>query len=671
MQQELDWKRVESVQEICMMAPTRQLAEKARAIIAERRHMNVDVFVASNGRREIVECAQNLAKKGAKIIISRKGTQQIVEETSDVKVVGLNNSLTDYLRMLKDWGLHTPGLIAFFTYDALSDDVMQMCEMLDIQAKIYIFKTFVDCWGCVRSAMSDGAVLGIGGAWTEPISKGLGFPHITVENSEETIVNALVVAEQISRIQHEEAEKQRANKTRMETYQAVLDFTHDAIMSIDDQCRVQVLNPVAERIMGCRAADAIGRPVDQVLPNTMLPDVLHSGVKQTNQMMQIGKVLTNTNRIPIVVDGQIRGVVATFQDIKQLQTTEQKIRLKLHEKGLVAKYSFDDIVGESRAIRNTVQIARSYASSQAAVLIHGETGTGKELFAQSIHNASDRRDGPFVAINCAAVSNNLLESELFGYEDGAFTGARKGGKAGLFELASSGSIFLDEIEGMAPGTQLKLLRVIQEREMMRVGGDRVIPIDVRIISASNQDLTAMMEEGRFRSDLFYRVSTLPLDLPPLRRRREDILTLIEEFKSTLRLAFVLTEETKALLLRYSWPGNIRELRNCVEYLGCQNLPVIEPENLPYTIRRAASAHGPDESGSQRLQDALLYALAEEHCGRKQLQHILTKRGLSVSESQLRRELEQMKARGWITSGTGRGGSRLTDVGLQEYKNRSK
>ena len=134
---------------------------------------------------------------------------------------------------------------------------------------------------------------------------------------------------------------------------------------------------------------------------------------------------------------------------------------------------------------------------------------------------------------------------------------------------------------------------------------------------------------------------------------------------------MLTEETKTLLLRYSWPGNIRELRNCVEYLGCQNLPVIEPENLPYTIRRAASAHGPDESGSHRLQDALLYALAEEHCGRKQLQHILTKRGLSVSESQLRRELEQMKARGWITSGTGRGGSRLTDVGLQEYKNRSK
>ena len=570
MQQELDWKRVESVQEICMMAPTWQLAEKARAIIAERRHMNVDVFVASNGRREIVECAQTLAKKGAKIIISRKGTQQIVEETSDVKVVGLNNSLTDYLRMLKDWGLHTPGLIAFFTYDALSGDVMQMCEMLDIQAKNYIFKTYEDCWDCVRSAMADGAMVGIGGAWTESVSKELGFSHITMENSEDTIVNALVVAEQISRIQHEEAEKQRAIKTRMETYQAVLDFTHDAIMSIDDQCRVQVLNPVAERIVGCRAADAIGKPVEKVLANTMLPEVLRSGVKQTNQMMEIGKVLTNTNRIPIVVDGQIRGVVATFQDIKQLQTTEQKIRLKLHEKGLVAKYSFDDIVGESRAIRNTVQIARSYASSQAAVLIHGETGTGKELFAQSIHNASARRDGPFVAINCAAVSNNLLESELFGYEAGAFTGASKNGREGLFELAHGGTIFLDEIGEIPRETQVELLRVLQEKEVRRVGGNRVIPVDVRIITATNKDLIQETMDGRFREDLYYRLNVLDLELPPLRDRGDDVRLLGVEYFRRLCGGKTTAEQEKryldmlAQVRDYAWYGNIRELQNFTE-----------------------------------------------------------------------------------------------------------
>ena len=599
MQQGLDWKQVETVQEICMMAPTRQLAEKARAIIEERDGMAVDVFVASNGRREIVECAQTLARKGARVIVSRKGTQQIVEETTDLKVVGLNNTLTDYLRMLKDRGLHTPGLIAFFTYDPLSDDVMQMCEMLDIQAKNYIFKTFEDCWGCVRSAMSDGAVLGIGGAWTEPISKGLGFPHITVENSEESIVNALVVAEQINRIQHEEAEKQRALKTRLESYRAVLDFTHDAIMSIDDQCRVQVLNPVAERIMGCRAADAIGRPVDQVLPNTMLPDVLHSGVKQTNQMMQIGTTLTNTNRIPIVVDGQIRGVVATFQDIKQLQTTEQKIRLKLHEKGLVAKYSFSDIIGESRAIRNTIQIARSYASSQAAVLIHGETGTGKELFAQSIHNASDRRDGPFVAINCAAVSNNLLESELFGYEAGAFTGASKNGREGLFELAHGGTIFLDEIGEISKETQVELLRVLQEKEVRRVGGNRVIPVDVRIITATNKDLIQETMEGRFREDLYYRLNVLDLEIPPLRERGDDVKVLgMDLFR---RLPGGSDPDMQAQFLQklaqvrdYPWYGNIRELQNFVERVNIlmRNKTDVQGMTTEMMRRRAAGSGQP-------------------------------------------------------------------------------
>ena len=343
-----------------------------------------------------------------------------------------------------------------------------------------------------------------------------------------------------------------------------------------------------------QAADILQKPRGQLL-RSRLPELLPPEMAEhcRTQQTPISRVIsfpggTYTVRMtPITLGTQYLGAYVLLSPPEPEGPPRAK---PASGKGHVAKYRFSDICGGSAQIRQTVELDRKMARTESSVLITGESGTGKELFAHAIHNSSPRAAAPFVAINCAALPDSLLESELFGYEDGAFTGARKGGKAGLFELASSGSIFLDEIEGMAPGTQLKLLRVIQEREMMRVGGDRVIPIDVRIISASNQDLTAMMEEGRFRSDLFYRVSTLPLDLPPLRRRREDILTLIEEFKSTLRLAFVLTEETKALLLRYSWPGNIRELRNCVEYLGCQNLPDIEPENLPYTIRRAASAH---------------------------------------------------------------------------------
>ncbi len=565
----LNWKDVQHVNDICVMAPTLQLAEKAEMLIKQENYQNIDVVVAASGRQETVKCAQTLATAGAEIIITRKGTRRIVEEVTNLKVVSLNNSLSDYLWMLKERGLHTPGLIAFFSYDPMSSDILQMCEMLEVQTKNYIFKSFADCRGCVERALKDGAVFSVGGAWTDPWAKRLGLPHVIVENSVETILNALESATQLRRVQVEEAEKQCLFKTQSEMYQAVLDFTHDAILAIDENGRIQVLNPPAERIMGCRAADSVGQPVEAVLPNTLLPDVLESGEKQLDQIMQIHQTLCNTNRIPILVDGQRRGVVATFQDVKQLQNSEQKIRLKLHEKGLVAKYAFNDILGDSPAIRSTIQIARSYAASRASVLILGETGTGKELFAQSIHNASDRRDGPFVAINCAAVSNSLLESELFGYEAGSFTGASRGGREGVFELAHGGTLFLDEIGEIPRETQVELLRVLQEKEIRRVGGSRVIPVDVRIIAATNKDLLQETVEGRFREDLYYRLDVLDLKLPPLRERGDDVKILgLHLFRQLPGGKDPIMQSQFLYLLEqvgpYQWYGNIRELQNFVE-----------------------------------------------------------------------------------------------------------
>ena len=565
----LNWKDVQHVNDICVMAPTLQLAEKAEMLIKQENYQNIDVVVAASGRQETVKCAQTLAAAGAEIIITRKGTRRIVEEVTNLKVVSLNNSLSDYLWMLKERGLHTRGLIAFFSYDPMSSDILQMCEMLEVQTKNYIFKSFADCRGCVERALKDGAVFSVGGAWTDPWAKRLGLPHVIVENSVETILNALESATQLRRVQVEEAEKQCLFKTQSEMYQAVLDFTHDAILAIDENGRIQVLNPPAERIMGCRAADSVGQPVEAVLPNTLLPDVLESGEKQLDQIMQIHQTLCNTNRIPILVDGQRRGVVATFQDVKQLQNSEQKIRLKLHEKGLVAKYAFNDILGDSPAIRSTIQIARSYAASRASVLILGETGTGKELFAQSIHNASDRRDGPFVAINCAAVSNSLLESELFGYEAGSFTGASRGGREGVFELAHGGTLFLDEIGEIPRETQVELLRVLQEKEIRRVGGSRVIPVDVRIIAATNTDLLQETVEGRFREDLYYRLDVLDLKLPPLRERGDDVKILgLHLFRQLPGGKDPIMQSQFLYLLEqagpYQWYGNIRELQNFVE-----------------------------------------------------------------------------------------------------------
>lgn len=614
MSDQRDWKRIPEVREICVIAPTQQLAEKAERIIGAHHYENIDVFVVGIGRRVITECARTLGKKGAKVIITRRGSQQIVMETTNIKVVGLHNSIMDYLGMLKDRGFHTPDPVALFSYDPLSQELMEVCQLLGVQVKNYMFKTFEDCQACVIKAMEDGAAFGIGGSWTALVSKEMKFDHITVENSEESLLSAFATARQIREIQREETVKRQDLQTRMETYQAVVNFTHDAILSIDDQACVSALNPVAERIIGCRASDSVGKPVEEVLPNTLMPEVLRSGERQMNQMMQINKTLTNTNRIPIVVDGQIRGVVATFQDVKQLQTTEQKIRLKLHEKGLVAKYTFSDILGSSNAIKRAIETAHSYASSHASTLIHGETGTGKEMFAQSIHNASQRRNGPFVAVNCAAVANNLLESELFGYESGAFTGAAKNGREGLFELAHGGTIFLDEIGEIPKETQVELLRVIQEKEIRRVGGSRIIPVDVRIISATNLELTEEIAQGRFREDLYYRLNVLKVEVPPLREREEDIKLIGQRLflrlcgKDTLSLQ----RQYLTLLSRlddYPWYGNVRELQNFTERVSILLTNGAEADSVIWELlRRKPTAKQAREQTEfderKRLLDAL-------------------------------------------------------------------
>ncbi len=227
---------------------------------------------------------------------------------------------------------------------------------------------------------------------------------------------------------------------------------------------------------------------------------------RTGELQQIGSTSIVTNRVPIVVDGEVMGVVATFQDVEKFQRMEASVRKKLRAKGHVAKFRFEDIIGTSQAIMNAIGTAKLYARVNSTLLLLGESGTGKELFAQSIHNSSERRDNPFVAVNCAALPGSLLESELFGYVEGAFTGARKGGSPGLFEMAHTGTIFLDEISEMQPNLQALLLRVLQEKEVTRIGGDSVIPVDVRIIAATNRDLYAMVEKGLFREDLYYRLA---------------------------------------------------------------------------------------------------------------------------------------------------------------------
>jgi transcriptional regulator with PAS, ATPase and Fis domain len=240
----------------------------------------------------------------------------------------------------------------------------------------------------------------------------------------------------------------------------------------------------------------------------------------------------------------------------------------LHTKGLVSKYKFSDFIGNSKIIKGIIKQAKIYAETDSTVLISGETGTGKEIIAHSIHSNSSRANQPFIAVNCAALPESLLESEMFGYEEGAFTGARRGGKAGIFELAHNGTIFLDEISEMPMHLQVRLLRVIQEREFMRIGGDNIIPVDVRIIAATNRNLKNRIQNNKFRNDLFYRLNLLNLEIPPLRHRLEDILPLTKYFVNKIQKHYNCSvtsfDKTQLNMMRnYLWPGNVRELENFI------------------------------------------------------------------------------------------------------------
>ncbi|MDD6160900.1 MAG: sigma 54-interacting transcriptional regulator, partial [Oscillospiraceae bacterium] len=348
-------------------------------------------------------------------------------------------------------------------------------------------------------------------------------------------------------------------------------------------------------------------------PGARLPDVLEKGEPIRHLTRQEVKDFYFVNMYPIYEDGVLTGglSVVTFLDDAyrtrdELEVVEAKSRriLQRINRANNARYTFDDIVAVSPAAIQTKALAQKIAVTDAPVLLASESGTGKELYAQAIHNASQRRSEVFVAINCANFNANMLESELFGYVEGAFTGAKKGGKMGLFEAANGGTLFLDEVSEMDIGLQAKLLRVLQERVVRPVGGLKEIPVDVRVISASNADLPQYIENGKFRRDLYYRLSTFQVKSLPLRERPEDISALTDalltELSRKLKRPITIADETRRLLMGYSWPGNVRELKNVLEasvYLSDSS--VILPSSLPDHIFRAST---PEETAplSQRV-----------------------------------------------------------------------
>ena len=469
-----------------------------------------------------------------------------------------------------------------------------------------------------------------------------------------------------------------ARGLRLESqFEILMEILDEGIVGVNERGEVFASNHKLEEITGIPGARALQRPAAEVYPFVPFARCLAERAPQPAQVVSANGVNMNVAVAPVLRGGACIGAFATVQRFSDAENRQNELRSQLLHKGYRAKYTFDDVVGQSPAIRRCITILKKMSLTQLPVLLIGETGTGKELFAHAVHNASPRADGPFVAINCAAMPENLLESELFGYEEGAFTGARKGGKPGLFEFAHKGTLFLDEVEGMSTALQCKLLRVLQEREIMRVGGNRIVSVDVRIVAATNENLDKMVEEGTFRRDLYYRLNTLPVLIPPLREREGDLLLLIDHFRKGIGASFTLSPELERLLLTHQWRGNIRELRNVVEYFSYTGSPVVGPEELPPTFHYLpAGLPEAGRAGAQppRLADCpqederfvlsrLYQADREGHSlGRDAILAAAKAAGLPCSQQEVRRILSALDQAGLARVSRGRGGTRLTPAG---------
>lgn len=437
------------------------------------------------------------------------------------------------------------------------------------------------------------------------------------------------------------------------------------------------INNYVEEKLGIHAEDVIGKHHSDAFPDIDFYEVFKKNKAIPNKLIRINNTLYSCSIYPIMeIEGITKGAITVLEDFRSTEKKQNSLRLQLMNKGHIAKYHIEDIQYNSNEMGKIVEIIRRISHSDASVLIIGESGTGKELIAQSIHNLSKRKEAHFIAINCAALPESILESELFGYMPGTFTGALSNGKIGIFEMANNGTLFLDEIGDLSLNLQSRLLRVLQEREIMRLGGDEVIKVNIRVIAATNSNLIEKIENNLFRKDLFYRLNVLPIKVPALRERVDDIPLLIQHFKDKLNANFELTADAYGIILSYHWDGNIRELENCVEFLKNLNQDIIDVEDLPYYIvdRMQLDLEQHITESDDLTHEAvyvlgLLYRALEENVnlGRRSLFKEACYDDVIKSEYELRNILKTLESNDLIHVGKGREGTRITNKGIVWFK----
>ena len=515
---------------------------------------------------EAVEAAQELiANDEVDVVISAGANATYLRDRVSIPVIKINVSAFDILRALIK-ARRLSQKVALITYKETDPELQEVKQLINLEIEQRSYNTIEDAHLQFQELKASGYGVIVGSSFITDLSEKEGLTGV-LAYSPQAVHQAVDAAIEVTRTR-------RIEQSRRAWLNKIIRHLYEGVIAVDSEERVQCFNPASERILGISADKIINRKLSELLPALSLRETLENRQEELQQILRVGPKLLVASRVPLREYGVHSGAVVTFQDSATIENADRNIRSQRRTRHYTAKYKLEEIMGQSGGLARVCELARQYAVSESTVLLTGESGTGKELFAQGIHNASNRATGRFVAVNCAAFAESLLESELFGYEEGAFTGARKGGRTGLIEAAHGGTLFLDEIGDMPINLQTRLLRALQEREVMRLGGTLATPVDVRVIAATNVDLKERVLNGEMREDLYYRLNILTLHIPPLRDRPEDIMVLAEHLLRRLltqmgcdREPAPLLDMLKDRLEAYSWPGNVREMENLMERLA--------------------------------------------------------------------------------------------------------
>jgi transcriptional regulator with PAS, ATPase and Fis domain len=570
--------------DICIVSPSIELSEKAERLISRYRD-KANISILNTSLRNIDETIPILEKKKPDVVVSRGGLTWALKNRVEMPLVDISTSGYDIIDTLSPY-LRRDLMIGVVGFKSVISGCKKIADMLGIKVKEFIISE-VDVRS-INNVEEDFRRYMYSNSLDVVISDTI-FPAYFEENMQrfipfntglDSVERALDEAVQLCEVLfHERIEQRQLN--------LILDKVDKTVVTISPEGKILYCNEQSQRVYNLRRHAAL----TQFFPNLQIDwERLKSGESVENELLISASGELVVNQYPIAEDDRLSRVLVTFQTASSLKGTEQKIRLKEAErKGFYAKYTFDDFVTRDAEMKTRLLLAQTYAATEATILVLGENGTGKEIVAQSIHNASPRRHEPFVAVNCGAIPAPILESELFGYVDGAFSGASRKGKAGLFELAHNGTLFLDEISELDKYLQTKLLRVLQERQLMRLGSDHVVPINIRVIAATNRDIPRLIDSGDFREDLYYRLNVLKITVLPLRDRPGDVRKIGAVRLAELRNQYNMpplefSDELWGLLNEYSWPGNVRQLNNIMERLALSfKEGVISPQDATLFI----------------------------------------------------------------------------------------